>query len=256
MKKLVKTFTTNNYILFTFGIIFVFLLWFIFSFSIGKNNLYFPNPIETIKEVFRLLQKKFIYQSIGWTLLRTLIGFSISFVSAMVFGLLAGNVKPIRTFLKPLITVLKSIPTAALVFLFLIMSGSRYAPIYIVFLLSFPILYESFVGGVDSITKYITDALRIDSQRKLDGLFKIKIPLAFPYVVVGLASSFALSLKTEVMAEIITGGTDAGLGCAIQVYRNDDPTNLTPIFAISFIIIVFVLIVDLIGLIVRRKFEK
>lgn len=256
MKKLVKTFTTNNYILFTFGIIFVFLLWFIFSFSIGKNNLYFPNPIETIKEVFRLLQKKFIYQSIGWTLLRTLIGFSISFVSAMVFGLLAGNVKPIRTFLKPLITVLKSIPTAALVFLFLIMSGSRYAPIYIVFLLSFPILYESFVGGVDSITKDITDALRIDSQRKLDGLFKIKIPLAFPYVVVGLASSFALSLKTEVMAEIITGGTDAGLGCAIQVYRNDDPTNLTPIFAISFIIIVFVLIVDLIGLIVRRKFEK
>lgn len=256
MKKLAKTFTTNNYILFTFGIIFVFLLWFIFSFSIGKNNLYFPNPIETIKEVFRLLQKKFIYQSIGWTLLRTLIGFSISFVSAMVFGLLAGNVKPIRTFLKPLITVLKSIPTAALVFLFLIMSGSRYAPIYIVFLLSFPILYESFVGGVDSITKDITDALRIDSQRKLDGLFKIKIPLAFPYVVVGLASSFALSLKTEVMAEIITGGTDAGLGCAIQVYRNDDPTNLTPIFAISFIIIVFVLIVDLIGLIVRRKFEK
>ena len=256
MKKLAQTFTTNNYILFTLGILFVFGLWFLFSLSIGQNNLYFPNPIETFKEVGVLLQKKYIYQSMGWTLLRTLIGFLISFASAMVLGLLAGNIKPIRIFLKPLITVLKSIPTAALVFLFLVMSGSRYAPIYIVFLLSFPILYESFVGGIDSISSDINDALKIDSDRKLYGLFKVKIPLAFPYVIVGLASSFALSLKTEVMAEIITGGTDEGLGCAIQMFRNNDPTNLTPVFAIAFIIIVFVLIVDLIGLIIKRIFEK
>ena len=256
MKKLAKTFTTNNYLIFTLGIIFVFGLWFILSFSIGKNNLYFPSPIETIQEVGVLLRKKYIYESIGWTLLRTLIGFGVSFICAMVLGIISGNVKFIKTFLKPLITVLKSIPTAALVFLFLVISGSKNAPIYIVFLLSFPILYEAFVGGIESIPVEVLDALRIDSNRKLMSLLKVKVPLAFPYVIVGLASSFALSLKTEVMAEIITGGTDAGLGCAIRVYRNDDPTNLTPVFAISLIIIVFVLIVDLVGLIVKKRFEK
>ena len=256
MKKLAKTFTTNNYIVFTLGILFVFLLWFVFAFSIGKNNLYFPSPIETIKELAILLRKKYIYESIGWTLLRTAIGFGAAFISAMVLGILSGNVKFIKNFLKPLVTVLKSIPTAALVFLFLVKTGSMYAPIFIVFLLSFPILYEAFVGGIESIPADVIDALRIDSNRQLMSLVRVKIPLAFPYVIVGLASSFALSLKTEVMAEIITGGTDPGLGIAIQVYRNDNPTDLTPVFAISLIVIIFVLIVDLIGLIVKKKFDK
>ena len=147
-------------------------------------------------------------------------------------------------------------PTAALVFIFLVMAGGRNAPIYIVFLLSFPILYESVVGGMESISIDIRDALRIDSGGRFYGLFKVKIPLSFPYVIVGLASSFALSLKTEVMAEIITGNTDQGLGCAIRAFRNSDPTNLTPVFAISLIVVVIVLLVDLFGLIIKRKFEK
>lgn len=255
MKKLVKTFTTNNYFIFSLGIIFVFLMWFVFSFSLKEGNLFFPSPIETFKSLGLLLSKPFIYASIGWTLLRTFIGFIISFLLAMILGILAGNIHWLEVFLKPLITVLKSIPTAALVFLFLVMSGSKYAPIYIVFLLSFPILYESVVGGMNSITKEINDAIRIDSKKSLYPIFKVKIPLSLPYVIVGLASSFALSLKTEVMAEIITGSTDEGLGCAISLYRNSDPTNLSPIFAIALIIIVFVLIVDLIGLFIKKRFD-
>ena len=255
MKKLAKTFITSNYTIFTLGIIFVFALWFIFSFMVGSGNLYFPSPTETFTEIGRLLGKSYTYRSLLWTLIRTLIGFGTSFVCAMVFGVLAGNFYKLSVFLKPLVTVLKSIPTAALVFLFLVLSGSKNAPIYIVFLLSFPILYEAFIGGIRSIPDEINDALKIDSK-KIHGVLKVKIPLAAPYVIVGLASSFALSIKTEVMAEIITGSTDEGLGCMISLYRNSDPTNMTPIFAIAVIILVIVLFVDLIGLIVNKVFKK
>ena len=252
MKKLAKTFITSNYTLFTLGIIFVFVLWFIISFSIGSGNLYFPSPIETLRAVWELLGKKFTYVSLGWTLLRTLIGFVISFILAMIFGILAGNIYKLSVFFKPLVTVLKSIPTAALVFLFLVLSGSKNAPIYIVFLLSFPILYESFIGGIKNIPDEINDALKLDARNRLYGIIKIKVPLAAPYVIVGLASSFALSLKTEVMAEIITGSTDEGLGCMISIYRNSDPTNLAPIFAIALIILIIVLIVDIFGMIIKK----
>ena len=255
MKKLAKTFITSNYTLFTLGIIFVFALWFIFSFSIGKGNLYFPSPYETIIEMGKLLVKSYTYRSLFWTLIRTLIGFGASFIFAMILGILAGNFYKLSIFLKPLITVLKSIPTAALVFLFLVLSGSKNAPIYIVFLLSFPILYEAFIGGIRSIPDDINDALKLDSK-KVSGIMKVKVPLAAPYVIVGLASSFALSIKTEVMAEIITGSTDEGLGCMISLYRNSDPTNMTPIFAIAVIILIIVLFVDLIGLIVNKIFKR
>ena len=58
------------------------------------------------------------------------------------------------------------------------------------------------------------------------------------------------------MAEIITGGTHMGLGTAIYAYRIMDPTNLSPIFAITLIAITIVLIVDLLGYLVKKRFQK
>ena len=102
----------------------------------------------------------------------------------------------------------------------------------------------------------INDILRIDTNGGLIPMFKIRVPIASPYIIVGLASSFALSLKTTIMAEIITGDTGPGLGNAIRAYRSLDPTDLSPVFAISVIAIVIVLIVDLIGLLINRYIEN
>ena len=243
MKK-VLSFLVNNTAFYIYGIFFVFVIWFLISISQGYGNLVFPAPIETFAQTGELLSKAYIYKCIGMTLLRTFIGFSIAFVSALIFGVLSGTFKKFQTFLKPLVIVLKSAPTAAFVFLFLILSGSKYAPIYIVIILAFPILYESVVGGLNAISDEINDALKVDSGRFFRSLIKVKIPLSFRFIAVGLASSFALSFKTSIMAEIIAGDTDYGLGCAINAYRNYEPANLTPIFAITLIAIVLILLVD------------
>ena len=255
MKKYI-TVLTSNISLYIYGIFFVFVLWFFISSSQGFENLVFPNPIETIKNVGYLLSHSTIYIALGWTLLRTLIGFVIAFVAALIVGVLTGSFKKVQLFLKPLMVVLKSAPTAAFVFLFLILSGSRYAPIYIVILLAFPILYESVVGGLNSISDEINDALKVDSGQFFYPLFKVKIPLSFRFIAVGLASSFALSFKTSIMAEIITGDTNYGLGSMINAYRNADPTNLTPIFAVTLIAIIIILLVDLLSIFLKSKIEK
>ena len=55
------------------------------------------------------------------------------------------------------------------------------------------------------------------------------------------------------MAEIIAGDTNYGLGSAITSYRNAEPANLTPIFAITLIAIVLILLVDLLSVLIKRK---
>ena len=255
MKKFITALTSNTS-LYIYGVFFVFVVWFLISISQGSGNLVFPNPIETIKQTGVLLSKPTIYIALGWTLLRTFIGFSIAFIFALIIGVLAGSFKKVQLFLKPLMIVLKSAPTAAFVFLFLILSGSRYAPIYIVILLAFPILYESVVGGLNSISDEINDALKVDSGLFIKPLIKVKLPLSFRFIAVGLASSFALSFKTSIMAEIITGDTNYGLGSMINAYRNSEPANLTPIFAITLIAIIIILFVDLLSTLIKRKIEK
>ena len=255
MKKVSKALLSNTS-MYIFGIFLVFAIWFLISISQGYGNLVFPTPVETVKKTGELLSKSYIYKCIGWSILRTLIGFSIAFASALILGTLSGSFNKVKLILKPLMIVLKSAPTAAFVFLFLILSGSKYAPIYIVIILAFPILYESVIGGLESITDEINDSLKVDSGSYFKSLIKVKLPLSLPYILVGLASSFALSFKTCIMAEIIAGDTNYGLGSAITSYRNSEPANLVPIFAITLIAIILILIVDLISVLIKKKINK
>ena len=75
---------------------------------------------------------------------------------------------------------------------------------------------------------------------------KFKLPLSLPYLFVGVLSSFALSFKTAIMAEIIAGDTGYGLGSMITAYRNIEPANLTPIFSITLIAIIIIIIIDIV----------
>nr|MCR4562365.1 ABC transporter permease subunit [Bacilli bacterium] len=152
--------------------------------------------------------------------------------------------------------LLKSAPTAIFVFVFLLYVGGTKAPIYIVIILSFPILYEAVIGGFNNISPDILKAIKVDRGGVIYPLIHVKIPLAMPYILVGIASSFALSLKTEIMAEVIAGSTSPGLGNLIRIYRESDPSDLAPIFAIALMAIAVILIFDLISYLLKSKLIK
>lgn len=251
-----KRFISNKYVLTILGCILFIAIWLMISLIIDERTMIFPDPLTTFIEAGKLLTTSYLYKCIGWTMLRMVIGFSISFITAMIFGILAGHFKWLRTVLKPTIIALKSIPTAALVFLFLVISGARYAPIYIVILISFPILYESISSGISNVPQEMIEASRVDGATFFGIAFKVRLPLAIPYILVGLASSFALSFKIEIMAEIITGDTRNGLGSAISAAQKNDPTNMVPIFAYSLIAIVFILLITIIEDVVTRIVKK
>ena len=82
------------------------------------------------------------------------------------------------------------------------------------------------------------------------------MPLSLPYLLVGIESSFALSFKTCIMAEIIAGDTNYGLGSMITAFRSIVPANLTPIFSITLIAIVIVLLINLISAMIHKLSNK
>ena len=251
-----KKFITNKYVLTILGCLAFLLIWLIISLSVDDRVLIFPDPLSTFKEAGNILSHTYVYKCIGWTMLRMLIGFSISFVLATIFGIVAGYYPSFKTFLNPIIVVFKSIPTAALVFLFLVVSGARFAPIYIVILISFPILYEAIAAGIGNVDPTLLEAAKVDGGNFFKTIFSIRVPLALPYILVGITSSFALSFKIEIMAEIITGDTRNGLGSAISAAQKNDPSNMVPIFAYSLIAIIFILIVTIIEDLVSKFFKK
>lgn len=251
-----KKFTINKYLAYVIGIIFFFFLWWIISLIIDERVMIFPDPYSTFVEMIKILQTSYVYKCFANSLSRLLIGFGISFILALIFGIIAGNSLTLKRIFTPTIVSLKSIPTASLVFLFLVLVGAKAAPILMVILISFPILYESFVGGIENMDKDVIKAMKLDSGSSLRNVFFIQIPLLIPYLLVGITSSFALSFKIEIMAEILTGDTRSGIGSAILGTQINNPTDMTPIFAYSLIVIIFVLIVSLLTKFIVNKIKK
>ena len=250
-----KKFITNKYTLYSFGLIIFFLLWIIISLGINEPVMIFPNPWDTFAYVGNIFTTTYFWNSLGYSVLRMIIGFSIALVLALILGSIAGKNSKIYFLLKPTITVLKSVPTAALVFLFLVLVKADQVPILIVILLSFPILYESISHGIHHVDETLIEAAKVDGSGYLNLLFHVQLPLSMPYFLVGVASSFALSFKIEIMAEIITGDNGYGLGCAIKYFRSSDPSNMIPVFGYCLVAILLVLAIDFFGL-KAKKYNK
>ena len=234
-------FFTNKKVLFGLGTLFILLLWFIISLLFDKNSMIFPSPISASEAMIGLLGKAVTYQYLGLTLLRMLIGFLIAFFFALVFGIFAGHNPSFYIFLKPLMNVLKSVPTVAFVYLFIIIFQPRHAPVYVVILVSLPILFESVVTGIKKTDPDVLDAARVDGASKIDEIFKIRLPLATSYILVGISSSLAMSFKVEIMAEVLTGMTKGGIGAAISAFQGSE-TNLNNVFGYTLIVIIIVLL--------------
>ena len=243
---------TNKYFLSFVGILLFFLIWFVIYFIGGSSASIFPSPIDTFKQMFIYLGDAYTYKCIFGSLKRMVYGFLIGAIAAIILGVIVGNASKLKYVFNPTMVALRSIPTAALVFLFLVLAGLSNAPIYIVVIIVFPIIYEATVAGYTSIDQYVLMSARVDGASFARSNAFIKFPLAFPTISLGLISSFALSFKIEIMAEVISGSSSYGLGRAIQVAYINSENGLVPTFAYSLIAIVVMLIVTLLLDIIKK----
>ena len=233
------------------GVVIFILVWWIVSLIIHERQLILPNPYDAFKELGILIKQKYTYLCIGYTLLRSTLGFLIALVFASIFGVFAGLYKGFKKVMAPIITSLKAIPTVSFMFLFFAMIGYSNAPILVVCFICFPSLYDSVVGGIENINPTIINATRLESRSWLKKVSKVYFPLAFSYIAVGMASSFGLALKVEIMSEVVSGTTSYGIGSAIKAAQNG--AVMGPIFGWTLISVILLLIITFIIRILKNR---
>lgn len=223
---------------------------------VGQQKMVFPGPLLTFRHVIYLLGREYTYRCIGQTLIKMIGGFLISCLLALFFGLLSGNFPALEQLLRPSIITIRAIPTASLVYLFIVLAGFKMAPMLLVVMISFPIIYEGVCGGIRNVPQEMINAAKVDGSSFFRINRRIRLPLAMPYVIVALTTSFSLCFKIEIMAEVMTGSSNAGLGSAILGARSADPTNMVPIFAYSFIAVMLMLGIDFLAELVKNRLKS
>ncbi len=207
----------SNGIFITIGIVILLLFWEISSLIYDKKMI-FPDFFVTLNKSFEILGSGQIYIAILTSLGISLLTILIAFVFAIILGTLSGFFNAVEKILSPAIAIMKVVPTAVISILLLVFVKSTISTFIVIFLIVFPILYEAVLNGIKNIDPYIVMSLRLEGLYKFNSIFKVIIPTILPYIYLGLAQSFGLSMKVEIMSEIIIGSQSIkGLGYLVYL---------------------------------------
>ncbi|MGI6644283.1 MAG: ABC transporter permease [Bacilli bacterium] len=235
------------------GVLALFLIWLILALTINSPIL--PSPKATFGRLFSLLGEGNTYLHIGYTLLRLLISLAFAILCGLILGILGGTFKGFYAFLNPLIVTLRTIPTASLILILISLTKIAYAPVIVSFILMFPLIYEATVNGLVNIDENIINALKIDGNRGLSSLFRVKLPLASSSINLGIIQSLGLGMKVTIMSEIISGSRNVyGLGFALRIAQED--VIYTDMWALTLIAIILIGIIELILYFVKRLLKN
>lgn len=237
-----------------FGIGLIFLIWYVIAITL--NNALIPTPKEVLGLYFSYYANPILYISIGWTLLRLLFSFLLSFAISFILGLLASEFYYVKLILKPIVLVLKTIPTAAVILILIVLLKPFTALFIIVFLVMFPILYEAIINGYENIDKNVINSLKVDARKhSLKAIFKIKVPLIFPYIILGIFQTLGLGMKVSLMAEVLVGNNKV-LGLGILIRQAYNFAYVDQILAYSIHAIILIALVDIIIYIIKKNLKN
>lgn len=201
MKKILKG-KLNNILYPMLSLSLFIMIWAIGARAVGMS-IVLPSPAHTADKLFILMGQSSFYKSVAGTLSRSLISFLYSFSAAIILSLIASFIKPIARILDPIILFFRATPTMSIILMTLIWMNSSTGPIFIAFLITFPILYANFYTAFSNVSYELIEMSRVYKVPLTHRIFKIYAPLSLPYILGSVKSCISLSLKVLIAAEVM-----------------------------------------------------
>lgn len=219
-------------------------LWYVGSNFSGINPIFLPTPQATFSYLFKAVQDGSLWQDIGISCYRVLMGFLISVVIGVPLALLSGTYKVVNAVTKPLIEFFRYLPVSALIPLIMVWTGvGETAKITIIV-----------VGAVFSMTAMIADIVKgiqidlINTAYTLGAtqgqvIKNVIIPAIMPNVMDTMRMVMGWAWTYLIMAEMLA--SSSGLGYSIMIAER---------FMKTYIIFGGIFVIGLLGLLFDRIF--
>lgn len=199
------------------AIILVILVWIIAYYAV-KNDYIVPSFSESAESLFKCFAEKSFWAAFGMTLLRTLESFLLSFLIAGVCAVLSLLSRVFRLVLKPLVAIVRTFPTLAVILILLIWTNPKIAPVIVAVLVLFPMIYTQMLSSFETIDSGLIEMLNVYKVSKRERIFKVYLPITSAGVFAQTGANVSLGLKIIVSAEVMCN-TLGSLGGLMQTSR-------------------------------------
>lgn len=196
-------FTNGNVFRKIYPILFWLLMWQLSAMLINRQ-LFVPSPYSTLKALYLLIIDSDFWMIITMSIYRVLMGFIIAVIVGCITGILSGINQVTYQLLHPLIVAIKSTPVLSFIIIALLWFGSSNVPIFICFLMCYPLIWTSVVEGIRQVDKQLLQMADTYEVKRKYIIRDIYIPTIFPYLITGVLSGLGLGWKVTVAAEVLS----------------------------------------------------
>ena len=181
----------------------VLLIWQVGAIAVGSEYI-LPDIKSTLVALISLLKGKAFYRSLLGTLYRTAVAFAISFSIASVLAFLTRIQKRAETVISPLISILRALPTIAVIVLLQYWTNSKIASIVVTTLVVLPTSYSSMREAFFSVDNDLIKALKLFNVSEGELIKKVYFPAILPATLLAVGNGLTLNLKLMVAAEVLS----------------------------------------------------
>ena len=216
------------------------MLYGIASFLVD-NSILLPSLHSVATKMVQQMNSSSFYLALSSTLLRLMQGYSLSLVVGLLFGYLCAKRAWIDDLFSPIASMLKTIPNISYMIVLLIVLGSENAVLLIIFLICFPIIFESVKSGVRAIPADWLDVLKLYPESSWNRFKSVYVFSILPYFLQASQTALGLGFKVAIMAEVL-GQPRYGIGKSMHLSKLY--LHMDEIFAWTLWIILFGLVFD------------
>lgn len=144
------------------------------------------------------------WKSVAYSIYRVMAGLILSILLGVGIGIISSMNDYVYDLINPLMTAIKSTPVLSFIIIALIWFSSSNVPIFICFLMCFPVIWLNVVTGIRNVDEKLLEMAKVYRVRKSTVLRKIYLPSIMPYFSAASITCLGLGWKVSVAAEVLS----------------------------------------------------
>ncbi|NLI58948.1 MAG: ABC transporter permease subunit [Clostridium sp.] len=226
--------------------IFIFVFWIcvwqIVHLIIGRD-IYVPSPLSVFVRLGELVFLKSFWFSVLYSIYRVIMGIFLSIIIGTLTAVISSMSTFVYNLIQPLMTAIKSTPVLSFIIIALIWFSSTNVPIFICFLMCYPVIWTNLVTAIKGVDKKLLEMSKVYKVKKSVVFKKVYIPSVLPYFAAACITCLGLGWKVSVAAEVLSHPRNA---IGSNLHSAKAYLDSTELFAWTFVVILLSFIFEIV----------
>jgi NitT/TauT family transport system permease protein len=174
------------------------------AYLLVRRELYLPAPLSVLARLAELIREPGFWKDVLLSVGRIAAGFSLSVAAAAALGILSGLNRFVYALLNPLVTAVKATPVLSFIMIALFWFSSGRVPVFICFLMCFPIIWTHMVEGIRQVDRRYLEMARVFGVKPAVRIRRVYIPSLLPFFTPACLNALGFAWKVGVAAEVLS----------------------------------------------------